>query len=41
MQLKGSIDIIKQNYLLIIEDPDIIPEDKKKIRELLKKPWIS
>ena len=29
----------KNSFLKLLEDPKVLPEDKVKIRELLKKPW--
>jgi integrase len=32
-------DYKKQVFPKLLESPDVLPEDKQKIRELLKKPW--
>jgi hypothetical protein len=39
-----ALNNIYRNYKLVffpalLEDPKVVPEDKQKIRELLKKPW--
>ena len=39
-RIRGIYDNYKKEYFpKLLENPDVLPEDKKKIRELLKKPW--
>jgi len=35
----GSIKDTRELFPRLLDDPNVLPEDKQRIRELLKKPW--